>query len=295
MVIFIVLIGVLVVNIASAIFYYKRTKRLFRKYSDQFDMTFGTLETRMVRGAPDFEYIVDSVAPEKKCWVVMCSYNRNPIAFHTLETLRVHEPHLPILVIDNGSSDGSREILTRMLEEKKIDKLLFNDHDQVPQWQKSFALTQAFKLLSLELPRYIVWIDDDVEVIKPFLKDAITVLHELESEKVKVISMTDNEIEESYHPTIRRMQIPLMAGMEEVKLRSTFNGQFDCISSDFLKELGYPPIGAGINNYAIEDWYYSRLLQARGYRAACFVAGIHLGNKSMREEKEREIQSRSYD
>ncbi|MFI5202709.1 MAG: glycosyltransferase, partial [Candidatus Kapaibacterium sp.] len=204
--------------------------------------------------------------------------------------LRKHEPKLPILVIDNGSKDGTPEALTQMLLDGRIQKVLFNTHEDVPQWQKAFALKQGLKLLAMEYPAYIVWLDDDLEVTRPFVKEGIALLDALQRIKVKVINMTDNEEEERNHPTIERVNVTLFGVVEEIKIRPTFNGQFNICPAEFFRELGYPPIAEGISELAGEDWFYSRQLQNKGYRVAVFPAAKHIGfTNSKRIEIEKRL------
>jgi glycosyltransferase involved in cell wall biosynthesis len=274
-----------IVVILAVLFYYKRTKRLLHRNREEMrssvDEAFIRIENLLVRGMTEFETKPD----ESKTWAIMFAFNRKDMAQRTLTTLRAQEPILPILVIDNGSTDGTREMLLDLLKKGEIDKLLLNSFRDVPQWQKSFAITQALKLLSLERPAYLVWLDDDLEIERPFVQTAISLLSILHEERVKVISMTDNEVEERNHPTIKQIRVELPSGAEEIKIRPTFNGQFDFFSTSFFRELGAPPIGQGFHQWGIEDWYYSRRLQAMDYRAAIFIAADHVGhNKSMREQ-----------
>ncbi len=267
-------------------FYYARTKRMLGKYRNVVDGAFLRIETRLERGAHEFEKNKD----ETLTWAIMTTFDRKEMTAGTIRTLRVHEPNLPLLVVDNGSRDGTREMLMGMLRDGIIQKLVCNRHAEVPQWQKSFAVSQGMKLLALELPAYFVWLDDDLEVTRPFVNDGIALLEALKPERVKVLNMTDNEVEEHNHPTIKRVTVPLPGRTEEVKIRRTFNGQFDLFSVELLTEFGYPPVAEGINEWGAEDWYYSRRLVNRDYRAAVFVAANHLGLKaSKREEIELQI------
>ncbi|HET6402067.1 MAG TPA: glycosyltransferase [Candidatus Kapabacteria bacterium] len=286
MTVVIVLLSLLVVlNVVTFVLSYKRTKRLFLRYCEpinqRLDGAFRRIESRLVHGVSDFE----NTAGTHSTWAVMFTYDRKEMAAHTLKTLRKYEPGLPILVIDNGSKDGTPEMLTQMLREGTIQKALFNTHEDVPQWQKSFALKQALKLLAMEYPSYLVWLDDDLEITRPFLAEGIALLDTLRDERVKVINMTDSEVEERNHPTIKRVPIMVSGVSEEIKLRPTFNGQFDLFSTEFFREAGYPPIAEGITDWGVEDWFYSRRLAALDYRAAVYVAAIHLGVISKREEK----------
>lgn len=273
------------VILLAAWFYYKRTKRLLHRNREEMQAfvaeAFTRIETRLVHGISEFKKMSSSGLT----WAIVFTYNRKALTLRTLETLRRHEPDLPVLVIDNGSTDGTRELLSDLLEKQLITKVLFNRHEDIPQWQKSFAINQALKLLALETPSYIVWMDDDLEIERPFVKDAIALLNLLKPKRVRVINMTDNAIEEKNHPTIERISAQLPSGKHEIKIRATFNGQFDFYASDFFAELGPPPIGQGFHQWGVEDWYYSRRIQAADYRAAVYVAATHVGyGQSKREE-----------
>jgi glycosyltransferase involved in cell wall biosynthesis len=278
--------------LSAAWFYYRRTKRLLNRSREimqhTVDDAFLRIENRMVHALPEWKQKPDG----KKVWSIIFTYDRRDMLQRTIMSLRQHEPSIPILAIDNGSTDGTCALLAGLLETGQIDKVLFNRHNDVPQWQKSFNINQALKLLSLESPDYIAWLDDDLAVTRPFAETAIELLEILKPEHVKVISMTDNELEESHHPTIKRIEVDLAHEKLEIKIRRTFNGQFNLFASSFFRELGPPPIGEGIRNFAGEDWYYSRRLQALDYRAAVFIAADHVGReRSKREEMERAMQT----
>ncbi|MDP4200192.1 MAG: glycosyltransferase [Bacteroidota bacterium] len=279
-IVIILFFAILLLNVGAFWLYQKRTHRLFHKQRKLILDSFGRIESRMARAAPEFEPAADGAG----VWAIMVSFNRGDTGRRTIESLRKHEPDLPILVVDNGSTDGTRERLLEMLEHGVIQKLLLNTHEQVPQWQKSFALVQALKVLSLERLRYLVFLDDDVDVTRPFILDATTLLEELASEHVKVVNMTDDAEEEYNHPTIKRIPVRLSRGMEEIKIRASFNGQFNFLNADFFHELGYPPIAEGISELSGEDSYYSRLLKVKGYQVAVLPAARHLGAEaSLRE------------
>ena len=277
-----------VCNVVAFLFYYRRTKRLLYRFSDlvnlKVDGTFKRVEARLIHRVPDFENTAGSP------WAVMFTYDRKEMAVHTLETLKKYEPQLPVLVIDNGSKDGTPEVITQMLLDGRIQKVLLNTHEDVPQWQKAFALKQALKLLALEHPSHIVWLDDDLEVTRPFVKEGIELIEELKNKRVKVINMTDNEEEERNHPTIERIIVTVCGVAQEIKIRQTFNGQFNICSAEFFREFGYPPITEGISELAGEDWFYSRQLQNNDYRVAVFPAANHVGfTNSKRIEIEKRL------
>lgn len=278
----ILFLAILLLNAGAFWLYQKRTHRLFNKQRKLILDSFGRIESRMVRAATEF----DSDATHG-VWAILFSYNRSDLARRTIESLRKHEPTLPILVVDNGSDAATRDMLQAMMSNGTIQKLLLNTHEQVPQWQKSFALVQALKLFSLERPRHIVWIDNDIDVTRPFLADAAQILEELAQEHVKVINLTDDTEEEHNHPTIKHVPVKLSHGVEEIKICASFNGQFVFVNASFFAELGYPQLAEGINDLSVEDWYYSRLLEARAYRAAVLPAALHMGaNVSSREAVE---------
>jgi|GEM_PF-536456 GT2 family glycosyltransferase len=291
-VVIILLAFLALLNGAAFWLYYRRTKRLLFRYRESvnqkselltqhLDATFRRIESRLVHGRSDFE----NTTGDPSTWAVMFTYDRKGMAIRAIETLRQFEPALPLLVIDNGSKDGTPEMLTQMLRQGTIQKVLFNTHEDVPQWQKSFALKQALKLLAMENPLYLVWLDDDLEITRPFVKEGIALLDTLREERVKVINMTDSEVEERNHPTIKRVRVERFGISEEIKIRPTFNGQINLFSTEFFREAGYPPIAEGITDWGLEDWFYSRRLIDLDYRAAVFVAAVHHGTISKREEK----------
>ncbi len=283
--IFAIVFGSLVVlNIAAFLYFYKRTRRILFRSRDftreEVEKMFRRIENRLTWQAEEFHYRDGPI----EAWAVMFTRDRLPLAMRTLQTLREHEPELPVLVIDNGSSDGTAEALAALHTTGRIQKLLLNNHADVPQWQKSFAVAQSLKLLALQRPKWIVWLDDDLEITRPFLKNGITLLERLEVGHIKVVTLMDDEDQTRNHPALRYEPVELTSGAETIKIRTSFNGAFNLFPASFFQELGYPPIAEGIDELGSEDWFYSRQMQSRGYLAAVLPSATHVGKRSKRVE-----------
>lgn len=205
--------------------------------------------------------------------MVVVTINRKEHLYKALRSVKQHEPTIRILVVDNGSVDDTPELLAGMLDDGTIDKVVLNRNIDVPQWQKTFSLHQAFRVLLLEPCEYIVWMDDDVLVRKPFVDTAKTILTTLHKKKVRIVSLLTDERQNAVHPTREK----LVVGSEEVRLKDSFNGAMVMLPAQFLREIGLPPLREGADNLAVEDWYYSRLLQQRGELVAAVDIADHMG------------------
>jgi len=218
----------------------------------------------------------------KRPWVVVTSYNRPHLLQTTVESIRQHEPDVSVLVVDNGSN---RETVNQVFELKQqglVDKVVLNTYDDVPHWQKSFSLCQAFKLLTLEGVSSITVADDDILVKQSWLKDA----HKLcRWSDVRLVCLHHDKIQSRSHVTER---VEMFEG-EEVHIKNSFNGAFFYVEPEALKALGYPPVGEGISMAGMEDWYFSRQLKARNWKVATINRAVHLGyDVSIRERLEAE-------
>jgi glycosyltransferase involved in cell wall biosynthesis len=270
----------------------KQTERLLRKQKTHTDAlnresfnrwadTVGKIESRILHPLRPF-----APADGKTMWLIVFTYNRKSLLLPMLADLRRLEPTLKLLVIDNGSTDGTIDALHAAHQNNQIQKLLLNQHADVPQWQKCFSLAQALQLLALEKVDYIGWIDDDMKIKKPFIEIGIKILHDLAPENVRLVHFLTDAIQDENHPT----ESIKMIGGESVKIKPTFGGQFVVAHAAYFQELGLPPVAEGIAAASVEDWYYSRLMQARGYKVAAVDVADHLGYKvSIREAVEKTI------
>ncbi len=236
---------------------------------------FSRLEERMSRPLDGFSYKPGTV------WAVVFTYNRQELLRQALHSLRAAEPSLKIVVVDNGSSDGTQAALVDMHSEGIVDKLLLNRHEDVPQWQKSYNMHQVFRLLTMEECEAVVWMDDDVRVRRPFLEAARAIVEKLGSRDVAVVSMLTDAEQNYYHPTEQEETVDGI----HVRIKSTFNGAFVFFPVLLLRSFGLPPIREGNDELASEDWYYSRMLQTKGLKVAAVDFSDHLGmNDSMRKK-----------
>jgi glycosyltransferase involved in cell wall biosynthesis len=280
----------------SAWLFYKQTERLLRRYKNhtggmyndlsrenfnRWADALGKVETRLVRPLRPF-----APADGKTVWLIVFSYNRKSLLLSMLADLRRLEPTIKLLIIDNGSADGTIDALNAEHQNNQIQKLLLNQHRDVPHWQKGFALAQALQVLALEKVDYIGWIDDDMRIKKPFIETSIKILHDLAPDNVRLVSFLTDDTQEKNHPT----QSVKNVDTEPVKIQSSFSGAFVMAHAAFFEELGLPPVAEGIADSSVEDWYYSRLMQARGYKVAAIDVADHLGYKvSIREAVEKTI------
>lgn len=215
-------------------------------------------------------------------WAVIFTYNRKDFLEKAARSMRAAEPSIKIIVVDNGSTDGTQQTLVQLYSEGIVDKILLNRHEDVPQWQKAYNIHQVFRLLTPEECEYLVWMDDDVFVRQPFLKPAHSILEQLGSSGVALVSMLTDEDQNSIHATQEEKTIDGV----HVRIKGTFNGAFVFFPAALLREIGLPPIREGSDDLSSEDWYYSRLLQSKGMKIAAVHFADHMGvaGNSMREK-----------
>lgn len=206
-------------------------------------------------------------------WMVVFTLNRREYLRQALHSIREHEPDIRILVIDNGSSDGTPEFLASALGDGIVDKVLLNRNEHVPQWQKAFNIHQAWRMLAVEPCEYLMWMDDDVLVREPFAQTAKKILATLQEEQVKIVSLLTDERQNAVHPTIAKRVIDGV----EVRIKHSFNGAMVFFPAVLLREIGLPPLREGADNLSVEDWYYSRLLRQREYCIAAIDIADHMG------------------
>lgn len=251
-------------------------KKLFKSVHEYFLR----LELRMAKPFAQFEK-----AHNDTIWIVVFTINRKQLLTETILSLKKSEPDINILVVDNGSTDGTYELLQTWINDNTIRKIVFNKKEDIPQWQKCFNIHQAFQLLASEKIDYIGWIDDDILIVKPWKQLVIDSLHELNSHNVRMVSLLNDDIQKQHHPPLSSVIINKQHG----DIKGTINGGFVVFSTDILREFGLPPIREGINALGVEDWYYSRLLEASGYRCVAFDVSIHKGyTSSIREQLEKQ-------
>lgn len=274
---YITITALLALNVFYTLFAYKKNKSLLRKHLAESMKMLGKIESRLIKPFDEFS---DENA-NASSWIIVFTLNRKQMLRNTIESIRKHEPGIKILVIDNGSKDGTQHLISELIEQSIVQKCIFNQNNEVPQWQKSFNIHQAFKLLSLEEISYIAWIDDDIQVEEPFMSKSIEILKELEQKNIKFISLNHDDEQEKNHKTIETVKI----NNTKVRIKQSVNGAFVLMPKSTITELGLPPIKEGIDDMSVEDWYYSRLIAEKGYFAAVINCSTHLAyDSSLREQ-----------
>lgn len=260
-----------------------RTKRILRKSQTSIDRIrvevtdqFSRIEARMAKPFSDFENPLTG-----RDWMIIFTLNRKEMLLNTIKSMREYEKELCILVIDNGSSDGTVTELHNLLSNGTIDRIIINKPGTVPQWQKCYNLHQAFKLLSIDKVEYLGWIDDDMLIKKPFVNLSKGLLNEKKEENIGLINFVVDEIQNRNHPIIKTFDFR----GEKVHIKETLVGMFVFFKSELILNAGLPPIGEGVNDLSLDDWYYSRQLKARGIKVAAVDVADHLGYKSSIREQ----------
>lgn len=255
--------------------YYIRTKKILYKLAalnkkeaeELVTRHFARIEHRMAQGHEM------AGIPNGQFWLVVCTLNRKEYLAQALQSLRQYEPECRLLVVDNGSTDGTREYLARCMEDGTVNKVLLNRYTDVPQWQKAYGLQQAFRLLALEECEYVGWMDDDVRVYRPFVATVRNLLASLEKERVRLVSLLTDERQNAVHETLEHRTVD----GTDVRIKNSFNGAFVCFRAELLREIGLPPLREGCDNLASEDWYYSRLFGEKKFTVAALDFAEHMG------------------
>lgn len=276
-------VAILVVSLltlVSVVFGAKRVRRSFKKGQKELLYNLGEhlgkLESRMVN--PFVEWRGDGSG---EAWVLVITRDRCSSLRRTIEQIRRFEPAARILVVDNGSLDGAPDLLMHLLREGPIDRLLLNKPGTVPQWQKCSSLQQGLRLLAIEKTTSITWVDDDVQIQKPWIADASRVMKALAARRVEVVSLLLDPVQQANHPPVETLEVEGIP----VTLSRTFNGAFACVDPSFFKKYGLPPLGEGLSEASVEDWYYSRLIQASGGLCAFLECSSHLYHQSSLRER----------
>jgi len=217
-------------------------------------------------------------------WVLMTVRERSELTRRSLDALLERtSQNVGFIVIDCGSKGSAPDYPYALLRHGRIQKLICNATDTIPQWQKSYAIRQAVDALRAEDYQYFAWIDNDVQVMTGWLQAALKVLTEIP--EVDICSVHNDKIQEKLHPTVETRRL----GRITVRLKRSANGAVWVVRKDFFKKWALPPIGEGITQKGTEDWHYSNMMRKHGKMIAV-VDGFsdHIGqNSSMRERETR--------
>lgn len=276
---FLIIISLIVGLYIASFLFYKKLKNKLNLYFEGFKKNYhllSKLESRIHKPFIEFDE-----KNQKDNWLVITSFNRKEYLKLTIQSARKFEKDIKILVVDNGSSVDVLNDLYSCFESGQINKLILNKNNEVQQWQKSFSIAQAFKILSLESVRSITFSDDDILIEKPWLNSSENILQNIPS--ALFVNLMYDEIQDSVHQTIEQLEFD----GETIKLKRSFNGSFFYFPLSAIKELGLPPINEGFGEPSVEDWYYSRLTDMKDRYIATVNKAKHLGyGDSVRENME---------
>ena len=211
-----------------------------------------------------------------RTWILITVRGRAELTGKCLASLLHGTPgEYRLIVVDNGSRDKTLDGLYQLFRDGKIHRLICNKVNTVPQWEKSYAIAQAVRLIADEPYDYFAWIDNDVVMKSGWLAAAQLVL---ETQKdVEVCSLHNDTIQEKRHKTVRTVRV----GPYSARIKLTANGAAWVMRKGFFEKYGLPPIGLGVNREGTEDWFYSDKLQADGRPRFAIIDGYaeHLGYK----------------
>lgn len=178
-----------------------------------------------------------------------------------------------IWCVDNGSHSDTLAYLRTLRSGGALHWLATNAVGTVPQWEKCWAICQAWRAMGSAAGKgdYVGWIDNDI-VVKPSWVDVPKAVLSLPT--VDVCSLHNDPFQEGKHKTSKVVPV----GNLRVRIKETANGAFWVMRHDFFSKYGLPPVGKGTGMGGVEDWFYSHLLRRAG-RKFGVVDGIatHLG------------------
>lgn len=176
-----------------------------------------------------------------------------------------------LLVIDNGSVDGTQKWLKTV---DRIDQVITNPRD-TPQWQKAYALRQAYKIFDkMKGKHYFCWIDDDMTLKPKWLKAGRMILDERKD--VHVAAMHNDALQRSKH----KASVTTIVGPYEVDLKHTSNGPVWLVHKSFIRKYGLPPVTGKTDGGGMSDRYYDKKLYRCGKWIGVVDMSTHLGYKN---------------
>lgn len=225
---------------------------------------------------------------QREVWMCMAVRERPKLTRTSIEAWKANtdRERCGLVVVDCGSEGPVKDYLVKAFLAGDIDRLILNAPGTVPQWQKCYAIRQAYGAVEMESYRFYGWIDNDVAVKPGWLEKATKILSSMDT--VEVVSCHWDRRSEASHPTVIEHDHP-DAGL--VRLKRQANGALWIMRRAFMLERGLPPVGLGKCEDGVEDWHYSYMLRRDlTPRFAVIDAADHLGyGKSQREKIRRGV------
>lgn len=268
----------LVLTVLSSLLIIKRIKRTQARLNDNTKrwaiQALSSIETRL-------RYQSELARPGNIDFVILTTRDRAQLFDATVRSIKKHEPYAKIVVVDVGSNDDTARVINSLFVEGHIHLSIRHQVDTVPQWQKGYAIHEAWRLCALMDPLSITVIDDDMLVTQPFISKCVHLC--AADSRVKVVALHRDQLQERNHPSKDQMRFDDQTFM----LGKTFNGAAFYMPFETLRQWGPPPVDEGINDYGVEDWYYSRALHEPDSFAAFLSCVSEQANVvSLREAEE---------
>jgi GT2 family glycosyltransferase len=211
--------------------------------------------------------------------LVLITKNRLDFLKRTVDALSTSElADTVVLAVDNGSTDGSREYVSK----HPLFTYVFKNDDGAPQWQKSYGICQAQKYALKHHSKFthFGWIDDDIVVEPDWLQAGKRILAEIP--KVTVASMHNDERQEKRHKTIRMQHLGNLA----VHIKQSANGAVWLVRRGFFNKFGLPPVdGRSVMQCLKDDDTYNKRLKGKGLFGVVNKSK-HIGYKNSQRRKE---------
>lgn len=198
--------------------------------------------------------------------ITIPTFNRLEYTKRTIHSLKknTQTPH-QLIVVDNGSTDGTREFLIGLHKGGLIDHLVLFDRNM----GVSCAANVGFATFG-EMPLYMK-LDNDMEITRrDWLRPILSIWHQNQE-----VSILGPKLPDSRHPF---ETVTLPNGSRLLRALSNLSGAALIISKDVFDKVGYFCEDYGL--YGEEDADYSHRCKMAGYLLSAFEAEgtvTHLG------------------
>ncbi|ARU03574.1 hypothetical protein CCO03_01725 [Comamonas serinivorans] len=219
-----------------------------------------------------------------KCSIIVISYNNAELTRQCIESIvaRTTYPNYEVIVVDNASQDGSRDMLRALQRQIRSLKLIFNDSN------RGFAAANNQGVAQAE-GDYVVLLNNDTVVTNDWLE---ALLRHLQNRQVGLAGPVTNSIGneakiavdygdlEQMHEFAARHTLEHAGRHFDISVLAMF-----CVAMrrEVFDEIGALDEAFGIGMFEDDD--YCRRLQAAGYRTVCAEDSFvhHYGQASFKK------------
>lgn len=219
-----------------------------------------------------------------KCSIVVISYNNSDLTRQCIESIvaRTTYPNYEVIVVDNASQDGARDMLRALQRRIRNLKLIFNDTN------RGFAAANN-QGVALAQGDYIVLLNNDTVVSNDWLE---ALLRHLRDKAIGLVGPVTNSIGNEAKIEVDYVGLEQMHEFAARYTMENAGQHFDisvlamfCVAMrrEVFNEIGALDEAFGIGMFEDDD--YCRRLQAAGYRTVCAEDSFvhHYGQASFKK------------